>query len=409
MCLIILQVGSFTQNTAKETLQKTLQSIKHPDDAERTLFDEQRDLANIEEVKREQQRVLNAKTITYENAVKIMEGMRLEVERMEDRRKALQRLKLYEIKIAVEEAIAGRKVIDGKQAVLDEAKKVLKTAESAVRPMEIAKEKLIKEEEICRKSVEQAASAAQMCEKKAAKSKEYLEEEDESILMAKSELTLLDKIRKRDEQTLLTSQTALDTAAKLLEHHQKSIPDLQNVMADTKAKLVKYNNLESNLTDTVEDLKSELNEYENEIQKKKKKMNEFKSEREIFKQILFDLKSNSKEGKRMNDCLKVMDYLDREEDRLLQSGELQSKIYGPVGYYMKARSPIAAVLIEKSVPDRRLLSFISTCDSDNHFLKNLLKRLGVDLDVFNMKNLELPPLPLTQSTLDSLRVRTVRR
>ena len=103
--------------------------------------------------------------------MKIMEGMKLEVERMKDREKALERLKYYEIKIAVEEAVAGRKIIDGKQVVLDEAKKVLKTAESMLKPMESAKEKLVKEEETCRKSVEQAAACALTCERKITKGK----------------------------------------------------------------------------------------------------------------------------------------------------------------------------------------------------------------------------------------------
>ena len=85
-------MGAFTQSSAKETLQKTLQSIKLPSDPERTLYDEQRDLANIEETKREQERVLEAKKCGFLVIMQQMTAMQVEVDRMKSRKADKEKL-----------------------------------------------------------------------------------------------------------------------------------------------------------------------------------------------------------------------------------------------------------------------------------------------------------------------------
>jgi hypothetical protein len=71
-------VGAFTRNTAKENLQKTLQSITK-DGEERTLYDEQLELSDIETTKREHLRNVEAKKNAFERLIVQLNAMKAEV------------------------------------------------------------------------------------------------------------------------------------------------------------------------------------------------------------------------------------------------------------------------------------------------------------------------------------------
>ena len=94
------KVGNFTRFTPKEILQNTLKAIM-TQDGEKSYYDVQTELADVETVKMDGDRDLQAKKKTRDQLHGQIEGMRAEVQRMEQRKTAEEKLKFYEIRRVV--------------------------------------------------------------------------------------------------------------------------------------------------------------------------------------------------------------------------------------------------------------------------------------------------------------------
>ena len=106
---------------------------------------------------------------------------------------------------------------------------------------------------------------------------------------------------------------------------------------------------------------------------------------------------NSWSSRSYQDAITALKWFDSEKDALYSSGKLQREIYGPVGMYMRVADPACALIIEKAVSVNRLLAFLVQTDSDQRLLSDQFKRLKIQIDVFTMKNLTLPPPPRMQA------------
>ena len=382
-----------------------MQSIKLPPDLERTLFDEQRDLANIEETKREQSRVLEAKKNAYEVIAQQLNNMKIEVERMENRKIAKDKLELYEIKLAVAEALEGRKIIKEKQVIVDAASAELQTANEALEPFEMKERELKKKKTVASKSEEEVNTKLSKNELAIKRMKEKVEESENAIVEARNEIRLVDEVRMRDETKLRQCERTLESAEELLANITEKIPELNERVEEAKVRQKELTTQGNVLDDDVRDMEGDLTSLSNEMKTKSRKMSELQNAKQIFRQKLNHLMTSGKcDARRIKDCLTLMDYFDREKEALLRTGQLKGEVYGPVGFYITVSSPLTAVLIEKCVPQRRQLSFLSTCDEDNRFLRDVIKRMHLDLDSFTMKNIDIPHPALPHSVLPSFRV-----
>jgi chromosome segregation ATPase len=398
-------VGAFTQSSAKETLQKTLQSIKLPSDPERTLYDEQRDLANIEETKREQERVLEAKKSGFLGIMQQMTAMQVEVDRMKSRKADKEKLELYEIKLIYEESKEGKRIIEMKQNDVNAAEEELTQAKLAVDPLEKKERELKKKQAVYIKNEENMDNVISKSELKVKRMKEKVEDLENTIEESHSELKLLDEIRKRDENELTKIEATIKATTEEIERRTKNIPQANLNLSEIKMKLIELNSNEATLSDDIGDTLNELNKYHNEIQTKTKKMGELKNAKQIFRQKMNNvMNSNKYDNKKIRDCLTLMDYFDREQDTLIANGTLRGEVYGPVGFYMKVSSPECVIMVEKSIPLKKLLSFVSSCDEDDRFVRSVIKRLNVDIDNFCMKNLEMPRPSHTENSFKSFKV-----
>ena len=210
------KVGKFTQFTAKEVLEKTLQSIVLTAE-NKTLHTEQVELANIENTKRDKERVVDAKRKERMRMSMSLEQMQVEVDRMKSREEAKRSVKLYETKLTVLEAREGNKLKEEKQAAVDEAQRALIDAEKTIEPLEIRHRDLIKQQSKRDKDAEKAAAAFQGAEKELRILKETIEELDIAAADAKGELELLDVRRKQDETKHEQAQREAEKTRQALE------------------------------------------------------------------------------------------------------------------------------------------------------------------------------------------------
>jgi chromosome segregation ATPase len=349
--------------------------------------------------------VLEAKRNAFDVVAQQLSNMKLEVERMENRKIAKDKLELYEIKLAVAEALEGRRIINEKQAIVDTASAELQTANEALEPFEMKERDLKKKKTVASKSEEEVNTKLSKNELSVKRMKEKVEESENAIIEARNEIRLVDEVRMRDETKLRQCERTLETAEELLATIIEKIPELNERVEESKVRLKELSAQGNVLDDDLRDIEGDLTSLSNEMKTKTRKMNELQNAKQIFRQKLNHLMSSGKcDARRIKDCITLMDYFDREKESLLKSGQLKGEVYGPVGFYITVASPLATAMIEKCVPQRRQLSFLSTCDEDNRFIRDVIKRLNLDLDSFTMKNIDIPHPVLPRSLLTSFKV-----
>ena len=397
---LIFKVGAFTQNSAKETLQKTLQSINLPNNPERTLFEEQKDLANIEEAKRNQARNLEAKKNVLEGLILQLNNMKIEVDRMESRKKALESLELYGIALVIQEVKEGKKVIDDKQKIADDAAVELSKAKVSVEPLEKIERELKIKKAVYSRNEDDVLNKVEKNELKIRRMKEKVEDDENKIVEARNEMNLIDDMRKRDETKLQQYQRDLKKHNDILVAVTQKLPEINRLMSESKSRIIELLELEINLNEEISDLTNELQRFDTIINVNSKKVGELKDSKQLFRQKLSYILANGENNgnsRNIRDAMNLMDHLDRNMEGLIASGVLRSEIYGPVAMYLKVSSAVCAVIIEKSVPPKRWFSFIASNDQDSDYIKKYMREKGLYLDVFTMKNTEIlaPILPRT--------------
>ena len=395
-----MKVGAFTQNSAKETLQKTLQSINLPNNPERTLFEEQKDLANIEEAKRNQARNLEAKKNVLEGLILQLNNMKIEVDRMESRKKALESLELYGIALVIQEVKEGKKVIDDKQKIADDAAVELSKAKVSVEPLEKIERELKIKKAVYSRNEDDVINKVEKNELKIRRMKEKVEDDENKIVEARNEMNLIDDMRKRDETKLQQYQRDLKKHNDILVAVTQKLPEINRLMSESKSRIIELLELEINLNEEISDLTNELQRFDTIINVNSKKVGELKDSKQLFRQKLSYILANGENNgnsRNIRDAMNLMDHLDRNMEGLIASGVLRSEIYGPVAMYLKVSSAVCAVIIEKSVPPKRWFSFIASNDQDSDYIKKYMREKGLYLDVFTMKNTEIlaPILPRT--------------
>ena len=397
---LISKVGAFTQNSAKETLQKTLQSINLPNNPERTLFEEQKDLANIEEAKRNQARILEAKRNVKEGLELQLSNMKIEVDRMESRKRALHSLELYEIALVVQEAKEGKKLINDKQKIADDAAVALSEAKVSVEPLEAKERELKKKKAVFVRNEEDMSNKVDKNDLKMRRMKEKVEDDENRIVEARNEMNLIDDLRNRDELKLQQYQKDLKKHNDILVAVTQKLPEINRLMSESKSRIVELLEMEININEEISDLTNELQGFDKIINVNSKKVGELIDSKQLFRQKLRYILSNGENNgnsRNIRDAMTLMDHLDREMESLLASGVLRSEVYGPVAMYLKVSSPVCAVIIEKSIPPKRWFSFVTSNDQDSDYIKKFMREKNIYLDVFTMKNTEIlaPTFPRT--------------
>jgi hypothetical protein len=161
------KVGSFTQQTPKGILHETLQCIELADGSNRTLADEQDELATFQSADRVKRMEVNAKKIVVETLTRDVQSMEAEVQRMRQRTAMKELLELYRIKSAVVEAMDCEALVTAKQKEVNDAAEALNKAQTEIAPLESRERELKvdlvqREKQVCIDAVVDSARSAIM-------------------------------------------------------------------------------------------------------------------------------------------------------------------------------------------------------------------------------------------------------
>lgn len=395
-------MGAFTRNTAKENLQKTLQSITK-DGEERTLYDEQVDLADIEKTKSEQRRNVEAKKNAFDRLIVQLNAMKAEVEVMESRNVAKDKRELYSIKLIVEETKIGQAKIDEKQAAVDIAAAALSDARAAIEPLEALERDLKKRQTVRDRSDEEAANKLQKSELQVRRGKERIEGLDEDVINAKNECNLLSESRKIDERKLAGIIKEIENSELLLEKAMERIPLVHEKIDAINIRQKELSSNDSLLSDEVVELQGTAHQNSESISAYSRQLSGLRDSKQIFRQKLNNMmQRNTNYG--LRDVLKAMDWMDKEHEGHLSTGRLKAEVYGPVAMHMKVADPACAAMIERTIARPKLFAFITQNEADYQFVRHQLRdRLNLNIDVYNMSNPILPKPSLSKEYISEFK------
>lgn len=128
-------VGTFTQQSAKGILQKTLECIKM--NGEKNLHEEQIELAAEQSNTRDNGREMETQKAVVATLQQQLNGMKSEVERILQRAAVEQKLKLFEIRSLGLRLQERSNAVTTKQVLVDAAVKELASKKAEIQPLEV--------------------------------------------------------------------------------------------------------------------------------------------------------------------------------------------------------------------------------------------------------------------------------
>ena len=390
------RVGEFSRNTAKETLHKTLQSIVNPDNVEQTLAEEQTELADLEKSKAEQEKDLTAKKTAYETMQQQINGMKAEVDRMEARRNAQEKLHLCQVKYKVQLVKDGQAEVTKLQNEVQAATSALTEAEKLMEPLQQKARELQKSQEGHEQTFNGAKKNLEDAQMKMNKAKDALDQYENQTDDARQHMEAVDIMRKKHENDLAKVESQIAVGEEKLEKLMEKIPEMDARLQANDESMRDLQRQESDLLDDVADMEQKRSEHENTQRNLKRQIDGFREPAQVFRGKLQQMSQtgNSQVVKRgARDTLSAMDWLDGEKQR----GRYGS-IVGPIGLYMKVADPSVAAMVEMALGSPvELMGFIAQNEEEGRAMRAEMKQRGLLVDVDTMTNdtLDRPIVPVS--------------
>ena len=390
------RVGEFSRNTAKDTLQKTLQSIVNPDNVEQTLAEEQAELADLEKSKAEQEKDLTAKKTAFETMQQQINGMKAEVDRMESRRNAQEKLHLCEVKYKVQYVKDGQAEVTKLQNEVQAATSALSEAQKLIEPLEQKERELQKNQNGHEQTFNGAKKNLENAQMKMNQAKDALDEHELQTDEAHQQMEAVDKMRKKHESDLAKVEGQIVEGEEKLAKLMEKMPELDTRLAANDADMRELQRQENDLQDDIADMDQKRQDHEQAQRNLNRQIQGFRDPAQVYRGKLQQMAQthNSQVIKRgARDTLSAMDWLEGEKQR----GRYGS-VMGPVGLYMKVSDPSVAAIVEMALGTPvDLMGFIATNEDEGRTMRAEMKQRGLLVDVDTMTNdtIDRPIVPVS--------------
>jgi chromosome segregation ATPase len=398
------KVGKFTQYSPKEVLQNTLKSIKeNPDDhSSIDLFTEQEELSNSQTLKENLRKSKDAKALHKEHLSKQIGTLSLEMDRLKQKDKARETKKFYEIKLLKVKGSEQKKQVAEMKQSLETISNQLMTYQDKVAPYETTireykkqESKVIRQEQTVQGTLQEVQKQMEVIQKEI----QVCDEEKDRYSV---ELANFETLRQRslDEFNQKKSQLKklIDDKAKVekkIENYEAEMASVQKRRAEIQAEQDEHQQLILNAEEKQSNCHEELKSINH-------KLGSLQDAREVFKSRLANHPDRG--NPIFQHTIKAMNYLDKEEANLRESGQITGEIVGPVALSINTKDPAIAMMVEAAVAQNRLLGYLVTNDRDALCLKNIFrKQLKLQIDIFTIKNANAHPrLPYAPDYLKNI-------
>ena len=106
-------------------------------------------------------------------------------------------------------------------------------------------------------------------------------------------------------------------------------------------------------------------------------------------------------------AMQASEWLEENQERLLQSGQLRSTVLGPVALHCCVSDPACAVMLEKAIPLSKLMGFVVDNEADARYIKHKFRNeLKLSISVYTITNLNVDSRrPYSEELITRLRLR----
>lgn len=393
------RVGAFSSYTGKEILQNTLKSIRSPAE-EVNLYEEQKELSDLELLRERCRMNRDAIQKKYDDSRRELDSLQSELQRLERRKEAIVKLKLFKVKLNFVQCNSAKVAWDEREAELKSFEEEMRDKKAALAPLE---------QELARNL--KALDMLQQCNGNGnnnSSSSSKPSKVDKNATISKQSKILLDRLhlvpgeqRARDEATEEAS-AEISTMEARRQEEIKRLERIQREIAQTSAKLTEIEaelpNLEAEnrqkneqmaeLVHQTGDLEQQRIECQRQLQENQQQVSRLardlenvKDLRQIYRQRLYQ----SNHAASM-EVVRVMDWLDENMSTLKERGLLTGDVHGPVGMLISVQDPAYAAMVEKLVGPIKGHGFLVENDADFQFLRNAFSdQLRVKINIYKIE------------------------
>lgn len=390
LCCFMAQdkVGEFTQQDGKGILRMTLKNLPGNEEdlgiaevglmeaiptaslksqagevaviKEKSLYDVQKELGDVEGCRNAKQRELENKKQQLDHVVTQIDSMQREVDLCRQRGDKQKLLERFEVKKLVMEAQNLKREVLVKQKAVEDASTQLDKAKESIEPLEERARELKKEYDRQEKSFSKGCQQLQAVEKLANRYKDNLNKDIQDGHEASTDMSEFNDNAMSLKDELAKSQKTLDEYLAKMEKFDVTQPKLN---AELKA-----------LDGQKKECMGKIREKEGEIEEVANTLDALRSEREELSRQFKEAKDpahiyyNKLRGDKRNmfkDQSTAMNFIAKNPNKF------ERKVYGPVGLHMIVRDPQAACVINDAMGEADLNCFIVQTDADYHTLKNI--------------------------------------
>ena len=375
------KVGTFSTFKANLILQTTLKCINlnSDSDEEKTLYDEQVALADVENDKRDKEQEKDTKQTVYDEFLNQLILMQREYDRFIERSETKKKLELYEIKLVFQQIKEMSNKVKEKQVLVDQATKLLLDAERAIQPLELRERELKKLQAIKAKNVDNSKEKMNTSERTMLSRKEDIAQAELTLDSVYTDLQLMDQQRKKIEDS---RKVKIDD----LKKAEKELLDLSDRLPEIHLKLEALSVDIRDIATRQEACQLAYDEKDGKLRNKKEELNGVKREIGNLKDSteIFQRKVQSTAPHQFRqDTIKLISLL-RDQQQWKIDNKISHEIYGPISMYINVKDHAAAAMVEKCIPNNKLYGVIVQSDKDRIFLKRIFNERNMRVDIYTM-------------------------
>lgn len=380
------KVGQFTQQTPEGILKMTLQCITVKD-SDRTLFDEQMELAGIETTKRDQERDLNAKQATFDKKQSELNRLELEVANVRQRQEKKILLKKYEVKKVVIQAKADRDKLNAKKEEWDKAEAERAEEEKKIAPLEKdeskAKLRLSQHDANVKTLIKKFSDSDKDAGNIRERVREKLEETQEAIM----ELGKLEETRKTQEKRIAEGRVKVQRIEAEYQKAVSSVPEINDKISKLSDAIRIEKDAEAALAEEDNEIQNELRQLSDEKGALQSRIQRLEGSSGVFHTKLKKWAEQNHSYALLQHALKVFQLVSNNKEKWKQENKLKNDIIGPVAMYMQVEDETCAIILEKAIRHNFLLTYIITSADDEQFFKQQLNKNNLKADLYNISNI----------------------
>lgn len=390
------RVGSFSMQTPKGILEKTLEAIKTPDSSKsyRTI---QMELADVEKHKANKKQELDIRTGVRNTLQTRVNEMQVQMEILQQREEIQEKLSHYKHCIIVQEAQQAEVALLEKQKLVDEADTSLFQAKAEIQPLETAERQAKKNLVAAEQFFDGVVKRKRAFEDKQGAYHSSLDELALELDCSKGNFEASEKKQREALGRRDAVQKTINQLEKELTKARDRLPEINGHLKEINENMQKFNATAIQHSADMDGIRHQLDQANETKIRATAELNNLKDVEQIYRQKLLSGNRNPSQAQQATHTLQAMDLVAKMRRGNAFSGE----VLGPVAMHLKVNDPACAAIIEKIVPVNRMYGFVARNESDGDLLKAEFLKARLTTNIYTMNNTSFPkPPPVPQMPMD---------